>query len=165
MGMTFPDVSPNRVIAAAIALFVAYWIASMFAPAVVLRDLFNSLAFGTQVLVVFTWFSAAKKAVKNSANDGAWLLVLAVFFICFVAMSQRIYSITFNYMGQPDSWRMSPIAGFWPYSYMIAGWLFLMSPGVKSDGVRPRAWLSLLGAVAIGSFVAGVVFTMSIQTF
>ena len=160
-----PEVSPNRVVAAAIMLFVLYWILALFLPPVMLRDTFNSLAFGTQVLVVVTWASAAWKAVKRSASDGAWLLILAVFYISFVAMVQRLYSIAFNYMGQPDAWRESSIAGFFPYSYMIAGALFLMSPGVKSDGVRPKAWWSLLGAGLAGGFVAGVAFTLSIRTY
>lgn len=163
--MNVPDVSPNRVVAAAISLFVLYWIAALYVPGVVLRDLFNSLAFGTQLLVVLTWGPSAFRAVKHSASDGAWLLILAVFYISFVAMAQRVYAISYNMMGRPEAWSASAISGFWPYSYMIAGVLFLMSPGVKSDGVRPKTWWALLGAGVVGGFVAGVMFTLSVSTF
>lgn len=165
MSIPMPDVSPPRVVAAAIVLFVAYWIAAMFVPAIVLRDLFNSLAFGAQALVVVTWATAAFKSIRNSESDGAWLLILAVFYISFVAMVQRMYVITFNMMGRPEAWSESAISGFWPYSYMIAGVLFLMSPGVKSDGVRPKAWFTLVGAGAVGGFLAGVMFALQIPTF
>lgn len=163
--MNVPEVSPNRVVAAAIALFVLYWIMAMFTPAMVLRDVFNSLAFGAQLLVVLTWGRSAWRAIKYNASDGAWLLVLAVFYICLVALMQRTYAIAFNWMGRPESWDASAIAGFWPYSYMIAAGMFLMSPGVRSDGIKPRAWWTLFMAGCVGSFVAGAMFTLSVSTF
>jgi hypothetical protein len=159
-----PEISPNKVVVAAVGLFVLYWIAAMFTPAGVLLNLFNSLAFGTQVIVVVTWAPAAYRAIKNSADDGAWMLILAIFYINFVAMWQRIYAIAYNYAGRPDAWSDTAITGFWPYSYMIAGVLFLISPGVKSDGVRPKAWWTLVSAGVLGGFVAGVVFTLAIST-
>jgi hypothetical protein len=165
MGMTVPEVSPNRVIASAIVLFVAYWIAAIFVPAMVLRDVSNSLTFGLQTLVVITWWSAARRAIRNSANDGAWVLVLAVWFISFVALLQRIYAITFNWMGQPEAWQQSAIAGFWPYSFGVAAALFLVSPAIKSDGVKPTAWWTLLAGGIVGGFVSGVVLTLSVHTF
>jgi len=163
--MEIPHVSPNRVVGVAIALFVLYWILALFVPANILRDVFNSLAFGTQLLVVLTWARSAYRAVRYDAHDGAWLLILAMFYICLIALLQRMYAISFNWLGRPESWTDSAIAGFWPYSYAIAGALFLVSPGVKSDGIRPKAWWTLFIAGCVGSFVAGGLFVMSISTF
>lgn len=165
--MEIPHVSPNRVVGVAIALFVFYWILALFVPANILRDVFNSLAFGTQLLVVLTWSRSAYRAVRYDAHDGAWLLILAVFYICLIALLQRVYAISINSMSYEDAeiWRDSAIAGFFPYSYMIAGALFLISPGVRTEGIKQKAWWTLFIAGCIGSFVAGALSTLSVSTF
>jgi hypothetical protein len=163
--MMIPHVSPNRVVGVAIGLFVFYWVLAIFVPPHILRDVFNSLAFGTQLLVVLTWSRSAYQAVRYDAKDGAWLLVLAVFYICLIALLQRMYAISFNWLGGPQSWTDSAISGFFPYSYMIAGALFLLSPGVQTEGIKQKAWWTLFIAGCIGSFVAGALFTLSISTF
>lgn len=157
--------SPNRVVVFSVVAFILYWILALFTPSVVLRDVFNSLAFGAQVIVVLTWGPAAWKAVKENAETGEWLLILAIFYICFVAMCQRLYTILFNFIGRPESWSDSAVTGFWPYSYMIAGLLFLMSPEVKPSGIRIQAWWSVFAAVGIGGLLAGVIIGSSLGPF
>lgn len=158
-----PKVSPNRVIGVAIALFVLYWILALFIPGKDLRGFFNAVAFGIQLFVVVTWGSAAAKAMRSDSKDGAWLLVLAVFHICLVALLSRTYSIVYNYFERPASWTDHPISGFFPYSFAIASVLLLISPDVQGSVMRPRAWWMLLSSVAVGMFIAGFLFATSLS--
>jgi hypothetical protein len=157
-------ISPNRAVVFAVAAFVVYWIAALFVPALILRDIFNALAFGSAVMIVLTWGSAAVSAVRAGAESGEWQLVLAIFLLWFVVLFQRTYAVTFNWYGRPDSWAESPIAGFWPYSYTIAGLLFIAAPGVNGQGIRIRTIWSIIAAVGIGSLIAGFLIGASIST-
>lgn len=157
-------ITPNRAILFAVGAFILYWIASIFVPAIVLRDVFNSLAFGTAVIITITWMPSAIKAVRENAGSGEWQLILAIFIVWFVVMCQRVYVILFNWHGRPQEWADSAISGFWPYSYLIAGLLFLSAPGVHSEGIKARAVWAIVAAVAIGSLLAGILIGASIST-
>ncbi|WP_018900440.1 hypothetical protein [Rhizobium sp. 2MFCol3.1] len=158
------SLTPNRAVVFAVGAFLAYWIASMFVPPLVLRDIFNSLAFGTAVIITITWGPAAFRAVKNGADSGEWLLVLAIFLIWLVVLCQRLYVIAFNWLGRPESWALSPVSGFWPYSYTVAGMLFLSAPGFRDGDLSTRNIWAIILAVAIGSLLAGVMIGASIST-
>jgi len=158
------SLTPNRAVVFAVAAFLAYWIASMFVPPLVLRDIFNSLAFGTAVIITITWGPSAYRAVKQNADSGEWQLILAIFLVWFVVLCQRIYVILFNWAGRPEEWAVSSVSGFWPYSYMIAGLLFLSAPGVKGDSFESRALWAIIAAVGIGGLVAGMLIGASIST-
>jgi len=158
------SLTPNRAVVFAVGAFLAYWIASMIVPALLLRDIFNSLAFGTAIIITITWGPSAYRAVKENADTGEWQLILAIFIVWFVVLCQRVYVISFNWAGRPDSWALSPAAGFWPYSYMIAGMLFLSAPGVKGDTIQSRAIWAIVAAVGIGCMVAGILIGLSIST-
>lgn len=157
-------ITPNRAVVFAVGAFIAYWLAAIFVPSLVLRDIFNSLAFGTAIIITFTRWPSAVRAIKEGAESGEWQLILAIFLVWFVVLAQRIYVITFNWMGRPEAWSEAPIAGFWPYSYMIAGLLFLSAPGVTGDKMGSRAIWSIVMAVAIGSLIAGILIGASIST-
>jgi hypothetical protein len=154
----------NRAVVFAILSFIAYWIAAMFVPPLTFRDVFNSLAFGAAVIISITWGPSAYRAVKENADTGEWQLVLAIFMVWFVVLCQRIYVIVYNWYDRPDAWANSAISGFWPYSYMLAGLLFLSAPGVKGDGIESKAIWTIIAAVALGSLVAGVLIRASIST-
>ena len=158
------SITPNRAIVFAVAAFLLYWIASLFVPALVLRDVFNSLAFGTAIIITITWFPAAIRALKEGADSGEWQLILAIFIVWFVVLCQRIYVITFNWYDRPEAWALSPISGFWPYSYTLAGILFLSAPGVSGNTFRSQAIWAIVAAVAIGSLIAGILIGASIST-
>jgi hypothetical protein len=158
------NVSPNRAILFAVGAFVAYWLAALFVPPLVLRDVFNSLAFGTAIVITVTWMPSAMKAVKENADTGEWQLILAIFVVWFVVLCQRVYTILFNWYDRPDAWANSAVAGFWPYSYMIAGLLFLSAPGVQGDGIKNRSIWAMITAVALGSLIAGILIGASIST-
>jgi hypothetical protein len=162
--MSLSTLSPNRAVVFAVLAPIAYAILAMFVPGIVLRDVFNSLAFGAAVIIVLTWAPSAYKAVRDGADTGEWQLILAIFVVWFVTMCQRIYVIAFNWAGRPESWVDSPVSGFWPYSYMFAGLLFLAAPGARSKGIRPQALWAIIAAVALGSFVAGALFWASVST-
>ncbi len=157
--------SPNRVALFFVGALVFYWVLSLFVPWMILRDIFNALAFGAQTMVVLTWAPAAWKAIKENASSGTWLLILAIFFTCTLAMIQRIYAIIYNSAGRPDAWAESAISGFWPYGFMITSALFMISPSFTSDGIRSQGWWILLAAGILGGIPAGVLLTLSIQSF
>ena len=155
---------PNRAVVIAVLAPLAYWLASFVVPAHLLRDIFNSLAFGTAIIITLTWAPSALRALRENADTGEWQLILAISVLWFVVMCQRSYVIAFNWMGRPDSWSDSALAGFWPYSYALAGLLFLSAPGVEGDGLRSRALWAMIAAVAIGSLLAGILIGASIST-
>lgn len=157
-------ITPNRAVVFAVGAFVFYWVTALFVPGIVLRDVFNSLAFGTSIIITITWFPSATKALREGADSGEWQIILAIFLVWFIVLAQRIYVITFNWMGRPEAWAEAPIAGFWPYSYMIAGLLFLSAPGVEGGRIHGRAVWSIVLAVAIGSLIAGILIGKSVST-
>ncbi|MGE3305033.1 MAG: hypothetical protein AB7I52_03600 [Rhizobiaceae bacterium] len=148
--------TPNIAVVATVGFFVLYWVLALVFPAAILRDVFNAVAFGTAVVIVFTWLPAALKAIRQNAETGEWQLILAIFVIWSVVVFNRLYVGLFNFAGRPESWTQSPITGFWPYSFMVAGFLFISAPGVHSEGFRTRAMWSLVVAVAIGALLAGI---------
>lgn len=158
------SLTPNRAVVFAVVAFMMYWIASIFIPPLILRDVFNSLAFGTAIIITITWAPSAIRAVKENADSGEWQLILAIFIVWAVVLCQRIYIILFNAYGRPDAWATSALAGFWPYSYMIAGLLFLSAPGVRGDRIESRAIWAIVAAVAMGSLIAGILIGAAIPT-
>lgn len=157
-------VSPNKLLASFVGMIVFYYVLSIFVDPIDLRDTFNSLQFGVSLVVVLTWFRGTVKAVRDNSSDGAWILVLAIFSLNFTAFGSRIYAMLYNWYGRPDAWAESAIPGFIAYCYMICCGMFLVSPGVKGDGVRPRAWWALLAAGTIGGVAAGILIGLSIST-
>jgi len=157
-------VTPNRAVVFAVLSFVMYWIASIFIDQIILRDVFNSLAFGAAIIITMTWGPSALRALRDDADNGEWQLILAVFLIWFVVLAQRIYIIAFNWSDRPDEWANSAISGFWPYSFTVAGMLFIAAPGIRSNGIEIRAIWSIVAAVAIGSLIAGILIGASIST-
>lgn len=155
--------SPNKAVVFAVLGLTVYWIAAIIVPPSVLRDVFNSLAFGTAIIITITWFPSAARAMKEGADSGEWQLILAIFIVWCVVLAQRVYVIAFNWAGRPDAWADSAISGFWPYSYMISGLLFLSAPGVTDDKIGGRAIWSIVFAVAIGSLIAGILIGTSIS--
>lgn len=158
-------ISPNRAVAFAVAAVVLYCVLALFVPPMALRDVFNSLAFGTAVVIVLTWLPSALKAMREGVDSAEWQLIVAIFLLWLIVAVQRIYAMAFNWAGRPDSWADSAITGFFPYSYMFAGLLFLSAPGIVEERLGHRAIWAIIAAVAIGSFTAGALFMASISSF
>lgn len=157
-------ITPNRALVFAVGGFTLYWVLALLIDAIVLRDVFNSLAFAVGLLIVITWAKAAFRAVKYGATRGEWQLILSIFLTWLVATVVRLYSMAFNGFGRPESWVLSPIAGFWPYSFMMAGLLVLAAPGVTPEGLKPQTMWTMLGAVGLGGLIAGILIGASIST-
>lgn len=157
-------ISPNRVLLLAVAAFVFYWILALFFPGPVLRDVFNSLRLSAAIILTITWAKPAWTAAREEARSGEWQLVVAIFFLWFVVTLLGAYSIVFNWYGRPASWAESAIAGFFPYSFLIAAVLFIVAPGVHSDGVGSKTVWTLILGTAIGAFIAGMLTMASIST-
>lgn len=157
-------ITPNRAAIFAVLALVFYGIVAAFLPPLILREVFNSLAWGGALIITITWLPAAWKAVRENADSGEWQLILAIFIVWAVVTMQRTYVIAFNWMGRPDGWANSAVAGFWPYSYMIAAMLFLSAPGVKGGKLESRSIWSMIIAVGIGCLLAGFLLGASIST-
>lgn len=162
--MTLSTITPKRAIFFAVGAFVFYWVLALIVPPVILRDVFNSLAFGAACIIAATWAPSAYRAVCDGTGRGDWQLILAIFIVWFVVMSQRVYVILFNWQGRPDSWADGPVSGFWPYSFTLAGLLFLVAPGVSTEGIRARALWSIIADAGIGGLMAGILIGASIST-
>lgn len=156
--------TPNRAIVFIVDGFILYWLAALFIPADILRDVFNSLCFGIAVIITITWAPSAFKAVKQGASTGDWVLILAIFLVWLTVLEQRVWSIIFNYFDRPMGWLDLPISGFFPYSYMVAGMLFLAAPGIQPEGFRHTAMWAMIAAASVGSLVAGILIGMNIST-
>jgi hypothetical protein len=81
-----------------------------------------------------------------------------------VIVLQRLYSGIFNWLGQPDFLSQSAIPGYFPYSFMISGALFLIAPEITSNDLHFRRFWALLVAIAIGCLTAGVFIGYSISS-
>lgn len=162
--MSLSTITPNKAVVVAVGGFLLYWLLAIFVPSSILRDVFNSLAFGAAVIITATWAPTVWHAMHRNSERGSWQLILAIFIVWVVIMCQRVYVIAFNWQGRPDSWVEGPIGGFWPYSFTMAGLLFLVAPGVHAQGVRSRAMWAIISAVGIGSLTAGILIGASIPT-
>lgn len=158
--------TPNKAIAFIIFSPVVYWVLAVLFEGPLLRDIFNSLAFGVASMIVVTWMSAAYKAVRENVDAGEWQLILAIFLLWLVVCVQRVYSALYNYVDKPSQefLSQSAIPGFFPYSFMISGALFLIAPEVRSEALNIKAFWALLTGVGIGALIAGILIGYSIST-
>lgn len=156
--------TPNRALVFAVGAPIIYWLLAIWVPAHLLREVFNSLGFGAALIITITWGPSAWRAIKENAGSGEWQIILAIFVTWFVVLLQRCYTIIFNWAGRPIEWMDSPITGFWPFSYMIAGMLLLSAPGVTVAGYRSTAIWAMVAAASIGSLVAGILIGVNIST-
>lgn len=154
--------TPNKVITGFVFAPVFYFIASLFIPSWVLREIFNSLSFGVYVMISITWLMSFFIAIKNEGDEGKWRLILGIYVLAFTVTETRVYSFVFNYLGRPDWIGLSPLPGFFSFSYFMAGILILSA--VLDEKERPILALKpLLLAIAIGSASAGAVFALGIS--
>lgn len=145
--------------------FCLYWTLAVIFPAQVIRDIANAFTLSIAFIIVATWATSTIRAIREGASNGAWQLIMGITLVWFVILAQRLYAIAFNWFGRPMSWLDSPITGFWPYSFFIAGILFLSAPGLQVDGkLKRRAIASMLIAVGLGCFIAGTLFGASISS-
>lgn len=157
--------TPNRVVVLGVTAVVAYWTTALFLPGYLLRDIFNSLAFGAAMVITLTWMSAAARAVRHGGERGEWRLILGIFLLWSIVALQRSYAIVYNLYDRPESWADSAVTGFWPFMYAISGWLFLSSPSPHEGGMGPRAFWSIVLSVGAGSLVAGILIGQSISSY
>lgn len=156
--------TPNRAVVFIVCGFLFYWLVALFAPPLLLREIFNSLSFGVALIIAITWGPPAWRAVWGDIRGGEWTIILAIFFTWFTVLLSRSYAIAFNWAGRPEEWAHSSLAGFFPYSYLMAGMLLLSAPGVTTDGFRRTAIWAMMAAVAIGSLLAGILIGVNIST-
>lgn len=163
--VTIKPATPNGAVLFLVIGFVAYWVAALFVPPLILRDIFNNLALGVAVMVSLLWASAAWQALQNAdERDHAWRHILSVFMLWFVILLYRFYAIVFNASGRPNWMSESAFPGFFPYSLTLIGILALTATDVESRGVSGRSMWMIVCGVAIGSFVAGIMIALNLST-
>lgn len=158
------QLSPRSVVIALFAAPIFYFIVAAFVPPIILRDFFNPLAFGVFAVIAATWARDAFEGLRQGMATPAWFLIFGVFHVAFVAMSQRLYAMIFVALGRPDWMAEGVFAGFWPYSYLLAGISILYAAGVQEHGSRPQSWATVAVAIFIGGMAAGATLALSISS-
>lgn len=141
-----------------------YFLAATVIPPIILRDLFNPLAFGVFAVIAATWARDAYEDLVTNGPSPSWFLVFGVLHFAFVAMAQRLYAMIFVALGRPDWLAEGVFAGFWPYSYLLAGLSILYAAGVQEHGTRPQSWATIGVAIFIGGMAAGATLALSISS-
>lgn len=155
--------STNKILLFIIFAPISYFIAAIFIPGTILRDVFNSLSFGTAVMIWFTWLYAFIEAVRSEGKAGKWRLILGLCLTMQTVMISRVYSGLFNWYDRPESWALGPFPGFLSFSYFLGGALIL-SAATEADETPLTNLLPLLIGVGIGGIVAGVIIGMGLST-
>lgn len=162
--MNAMQLTPRTVVAAMLFAQVVYVILASLVPSIILRDVFNPLAFGVFTVITVTWARDAVRGLQIGMKSAAWYLVFGVFYLSLVAMTQRVYAMVFNALGRPDWLAESMFAGYWPYQYGIAGILILYAAGAQEHGDQPKSWRTTGVALFIGGMVAGAIIAWSIPS-
>lgn len=153
-------ITPNRAVIFAILAPIIYWVLAPFIPPSILRDVLNPIAFGVALMISLTWAWAMIHSVRRKTQG--WQLILAVFIVWTVIWAQSTYRVVFNAYGRPDTWNDGVISGFWPYSYIAAGILFLASTDTATVGWEKSTLWIIGSAIAIGGFAAGILVALNI---
>lgn len=156
-------VTPNKILALIIFAPIFYYLLTFFVSGKDLRDVFNSLSFGTALTIWVTWLWAFIEAVRHGGREGKWRLILGLCLTMQTVMVSRAYSALFNYYGRPESWSEGPFPGFMSFSYFLAGVLILSATAEEKD-TPFISYLPLLVGVGIGGIAAGVMIGMGISS-
>jgi hypothetical protein len=160
--MMFRIMTPNMAILGVVFAPIFYYIMTHFIPANTLREMFNSLSFGTYVVISATWLMAFFAAIKHGGHEGKWRLILGVFVLALTVTDTRVYNALYNWAGRPPSWANSAWPGFWSYSFFVAGLLILSAAFDEKDGpvvkLLPMMFAAALGGAAAA---AGIIYGIS----
>lgn len=152
--------TPNRAIALTGLSPLLYWFIAPFFDPQTARDVLNPMATGFAAMISFTWLPSLIHSIRNRIPG--WSLILGIFVVWTVVWMNRIYAAVFNYLGQPRWWLDSYLAGFWPWSYVVAGALFLYAAADDEEAISwsSSVTLAFAAAIAIGvGFAIIVIFT------
>lgn len=156
---------PNRALIFMVLGPIIYLVMAQAVPGPILLNVFNSFAWGIALVLSITWLGGAYQSFKRGAEDGEEQLVLAIFMLWFVVFMQRNYVIAFNWFGRPQEWVDSAWPGFWPYSFTLIGFLFLVATVNRPSGITKRGFVLVLLAALLGGGLAGCLITLSIQAY
>jgi hypothetical protein len=163
--MSAMKLSPRSITLAIIAAPVAYVFLALIVPPLLLRDIFNPLAFAVFAVIAATWARDAIAGLRAGMQQAAWFLVFGVFHLSFVTTVHRTYVIVFNALDRPLWLSEGMFAGFWAYSYFLAGLTILYAAGMQQHGDSIRAWTTSTVAVFLGGMIAGAGIALSIASF
>lgn len=155
--------TPYRAIVFTILAPLLYWVIVPFLDPQTIRNIMNPIAAALALVISITWLPSVLHSVRYQRPG--WTLILGTFVIWTIVWVNRIYVVIFNYMGQPESWNDAAISGFWPYSYIAAGLLFLVA---ASDDEEAVSWHSstmiYIGiAIVVAATLYGFITTYDIR--
>lgn len=121
-------------------------------------ELASSLVLGASFVVAMTWARTAYEAVRHGARDGAGLLSLGIFVLATAVFINRSYASAFRWLDRPEWLLLSPLNPLGPWSIFWGLAIILLAPGTVKAQVPARNFLYIVGAVFLGSLVAGITF-------
>lgn len=159
--------------AAMIALMgvLSFWvILPVFGP-VQMLEIASNLMLGVFFAIMVRWAVPAYDAVKDGGQAGPNFLSMAIFGIGAATVCWRLWTNIVRWSSTYDgvkvirpTWAVeSPVTAFVVWCLMIAGALVVLAPGTER-GIVPKGnifWL--VASVALGSFAAGVMITLSLS--
>ncbi|CAN7329186.1 hypothetical protein LJR231_001801 [Phyllobacterium sp. LjRoot231] len=135
------------------AIYLIGWLAFPYETVKVLID---GATFGVMLMVTITWSPAAYAAIRDGAREGWMQAVVAVWLVATALLIQRTLILFLTWLHRPDWLVTSPIAGLVAYMLMVAGLIFLVSPGLSDGEVPPRNRYYLMVAGFAGSLIIGI---------
>lgn len=162
--MNYTQLTPRSVILAVLAAPVAYLAVSLVVSPILLRDVFNPLAFAVFAVIAVTWARHALTGLRTGMQSAVWFLIFGVFHFSFVTTLHRTYVMVNNALGKPPWLSEGFFAGFWAYSYFLAGLTILYAAGLQQHGETIRAWTTSTVAIFIGGMLAGAGIVLSVST-
>lgn len=156
--------NPRSAMAFVVFSFILYVGLAFVLPAVILRDIANSIALGVSVLATLTWARGLTEGFKANEKDTGEVIAFAIFLIWLLVSLFRVYAIAYNSLGRPSWVVTSPISGVWPWMFACVGILFVAMPGVRSSGMTKRTFWSIILGVAGGALLAGFMIGISVST-
>lgn len=129
---------------------------TLIMPSPILVETFSGLLLGISIAITLMWAPAAVTALREGAGDGWHQLNLAIMLTWFTIAVQRIWAIVYRWMDRPDWMADSHYSAFVTYLIMLAGMLYIISPGTESGQVPTKNWTVMIASVGAGGVVAGI---------
>lgn len=150
----------NPLLVFTVAALAAYWSIGWYVPNVIFSVAFSVLSFlmGAAISRVYgeAFFNVLFRRERSGEGDGAHLGVLGVFSIALSFIWSGVFTLTWNLMGQPDTWLGTPPSNF-SRLLLIAGCVSLyFAPSVTKQRVSipSVAWLVIALATAASAGLA-----------
>lgn len=138
-----------------VASTAAYWIASLFLPTDLLREVFYMTSVAVMIVVAITWGKTALRNLWYNDTSGPGMLILAVFLMAVVVVESRLLALLNYYGGRPAWLWDSPVFGFVAFQITAVGILKLTAVAKVDPKLTVAYQRNLWIAGMIGAFISG----------